>query len=341
MDNGSIIVLTGQEVLSLLSGQEQQVIESVRLAYEAHSRAESSLPHSTFLRFPADDNNRIIALPAYLGGEFQVAGIKWVSSFPQNLDKGMDRASAVIVLNSVTTGRPYAILEASIISAKRTAASAALAASALHPDGNVRSVGVIGCGPINFEIQRFLRTVFKSISSLYLYDLNKDRATQFKHSVEKEFGVTAETVTDIEGVFRASQLVSIATTAVHPYISDVTALAPGSTVLHVSLRDLAPEVILSCDNVVDDSDHVSRAQTSIHLAEQLAGTREFIRCTIGAVTAGTVPPRSGAHGVTIFSPFGLGVLDIAVADFVYKRAAENGLGTLIDSFLPAVWHQRI
>jgi len=341
MHGRSIMILTGSDVLTLLSGRERDLVETVRVAYEAHTRAESSLPPSTFLRFPDDQTNRIIALPAYLGGEFETAGIKWVSSFPGNLDKGMDRAAAVIILNSVTTGRPHAMLEGSIISAKRTAASAALAALALHEDSHVGSVGVVGCGLINFEIQRFLLSIFPSIKTLYLYDVRPERAVQFKQICEETFErITAEVVGDLQALFRTSSLVSIATTAIHPHISDLSGLAPGSTILHVSLRDLGPEIILSCDNVVDDVEHVSRAQTSIHLAEQLVGTREFIRCTIAGVTSGTAPPKRDAKSITIFSPFGLGVLDIAVAEFVYKRAVKEGKGTLIESFLPTSWPQR-
>jgi 2,3-diaminopropionate biosynthesis protein SbnB len=342
MHDSSIMILTGSDVLSLLAGQERGVIEIVREAYEAHSRGESSLPASTFLRFPDDQANRIIALPAYLGGRSSVAGIKWVSSFPGNVDNGMDRASAVVVLNSVNTGRPRAVLEGSIISAKRTAASAALAAQVLHVGRSVDLVGVIGCGLINFEILRFLLGIFPSIKTLCVYDLKPERAMQFKQACEKTFEKAKVVVaTDLQSVFRASSIVTVATTAVRPYISDLTGLAPGSTILHVSLRDLAPEIILSCDNVVDDVEHVSRAQTSIQLAEQLAGTREFIRCSLGAATAGVAPAKSDARSTTVFSPFGLGVLDIAVAEFVYNRALKEGKGKLIESFLPNVWHQRI
>lgn len=341
MHGRSIMILTGSDVLTLLSGMERDIIEAVRAAYEAHGRGQSSLPPSIFLRFPNDQTNRIIALPAHLGGEFGTAGIKWVSSFPGNLDQGMDRAAALIILNSVTTGRPQVMLEGSIISAKRTAASAALAAHALHGDHHARSVGIVGCGLINFEIQRFLLSVFPAIKTLYLYDLKPERAEQFKQTCEETFkGVTAEIVADLQALFRTSSLISLATTASHPYISDLSGLAPGSTILHVSLRDLMPEIILSCDNIVDDVDHVCRAQTSIHLAEQLVGTREFIRCTIADVTSGAAPAKKDPKSITVFSPFGLGVLDLAVAELVYKRAVKEGKGILIESFLPTPWLQR-
>ncbi|HEX3560526.1 MAG TPA: hypothetical protein VHU19_15070 [Pyrinomonadaceae bacterium] len=88
MRNGDILILKGHEVLSLLSGREELLLDTVERAYVAHGRGDSSLPHSLFLRFPNEERNRIIALPAYLGGEFGVAGMKWVSSFPRNVGQG-------------------------------------------------------------------------------------------------------------------------------------------------------------------------------------------------------------------------------------------------------------
>lgn len=339
MCDNDILIIKGSDVAALLEGQELEVIRTVAKAYAAHARGESSLPHSTFLRFPDDPVSRIIALPAYLGDGFDVAGIKWVASFPSNLERGLDRASAVVILSSPTTGRPEAIVEGSIISAQRTAASAALAALALHQRRNDTSFGLVGCGLINFEVARYLLASQPHLRRVVVYDKSWERAESFRESCERHFPqLDVSVVDDLDTVFRQAALISFATTAVKPHIFDLSACMPGTTILHVSLRDLAPEVILACDNVVDDVDHVCRAQTSVHLAEQVSGGRDFIRCTLSDVLAGNCPVRQTPQGAQVFSPFGLGVLDMAVGKFVRDLGIAKGVGTLVPSFLPAAWN---
>lgn len=338
MRSGDIVLLRGGEIGRLLAGNQLRVIDVVRAAYERHGAGESSLPHSTFLRFPNDKESRIIALPAYLGGGFEVAGVKWVASFPGNLKSGLDRASAVLVLNSPESGMPEAVMEGSIISAQRTAASAALAAKLLHQGLDHTRIGMIGCGLINREILRFLHAVFPHVERVVIFDKSDLRAAQFAEKCrsllpEVRFIVARE----IEEVFREASLISFATTAEEPHVFDLSDCVPGTTILHISLRDLSPDVILSCDNVVDDLDHVCRAQTSIHLTEQRTGRRDFVRCSLPEVLRGVASHRDGNRAVTVFSPFGLGLLDIAVGDLVRDLALAEGIGTVIDSFLPEPW----
>lgn len=335
MQEDRLLILRGEEVRSLLAGREVEIVRAVQQAYDAHFHGRTSLPHSTFLTFADQSRNRIIALPAYLNGDFQVAGIKWISSFTGNHSLGLDRASALIVLNSAVTGRPQAILEGSRISAKRTAASAALASTCLMPNQGSEVVGIIGCGPIGFETLRFLLAVRPGIAKVVVFDIHEERMAQFKENSQKlEPQLEVVIGSSLDAVLSAANIVVFATTASQPHVHDLSTCAPGTLILNVSLRDLSAETILASDNVVDDVDHVCRAQTSIHLAEQLAGNRQFIRGTLGEVLNHAAPPRNDARAITVFSPFGLGILDLAVSKIVYDLAVQQNKGSYIDNFFP-------
>ncbi len=125
----SFAVIPGAQVQDALAGREKQIVELAEATYRLHSAGDSVNPPSYFLRFSDRPTARIIALPASIGGQVKVDGIKWISSFPENVAAGIPRASAVLILNDHDTGYPFACMEASIISATRTAAMAAMAAN--------------------------------------------------------------------------------------------------------------------------------------------------------------------------------------------------------------------
>ena len=341
MNYDDILLLKGNEINNLFKNRDREILAAIELAYQIHAKGDSCLPHSSFLRFPNNDKDRIIALPAYVGGEIDTVGIKWIASFPDNISLGMERASATLILNSTQTGHIKAIMESSIISAKRTAASAAIGAKQLKGQQKLSVLGLIGTGLINFEIFRFLLKTCPEIETVIVYDLSQERAEQFKekcHQVSKETKITI--VTESSTVLKNSSIISFATTATKPHILDLSQCQKGTIILHISLRDLSPEIILAADNIVDDIDHASRAQTSIHLAELATGNRDFIRTTLGDILNGVAPPKQDDSKLTIFSPFGLGILDLALGQLAYKLAIEQNLGETIESFLPASWLER-
>jgi ornithine cyclodeaminase len=292
-------------------------------------------PPSYFLRFPDRPEARIIALPASLGGPFEVAGLKWISSFPRNIEHGLPRASAVLVLNDLATGYPLACLESSIISATRTAASAVLAAGALHATrARPRRITFFGAGLIARYVGEYFRRTGWTFDVVGVFDRSPDYAAQFAATVRgKPVASPVVIHADAETAVRSSDLIVFATTAGTPHVHDVAWFSHAPTVLHVSLRDLAPEIILDSVNVLDDVDHCLRAETSPHLAEQRTGSRDFVAGVLADVLTGDlVPPPDRT---TIFSPFGLGILDLAVGQFVYEAARRKG--TLHE--LPGFFHE--
>jgi ornithine cyclodeaminase len=334
LSNNDVRIVGACDVEAALKGRESEVIDAVQKAYETHSRGASSLPHSSFLRFPDSDKDRIICLPAYLGGDYQLAGVKWIASMPDNVSRGMERASAVMILNDRVTGRPKAVVEGSIISKQRTAASAALASKVLA-SGEPDIIGFVGCGPINASVARFLLKVWPNVGRFTAFDLDPARAGVFGEDLLKlrpdaEF----EVASSLQELLGKCPMVAFGTTAIKPYVDDLELCPAGATILHISLRDLSAAVMLENHNIVDDLDHVNRAATSIHLASEQEGHTDFVHSTLGDLLLGntSLPERDGRK--MIFTPFGLGVLDLAVADLVMNTVTENGGGTQVNSFLP-------
>lgn len=332
-----MLILGHRTVAEVLRGRETTVLDLIARAYRLHDEGASANPQSVFLRFPGASRNRIIALPAFLGGPVPTAGVKWIASFPGNLEDGLPRASAAILLNSVETGRPDALIEGALISATRTAASAALAAKLLldATAGAPRDgVALIGCGVINFAILRFLAAAGVPLPAVTVFDRDEPRATWFLARCA-EIVPTAElrVAGDVSAAVAAHGLLSLATTAAEPHLG-LEAVRPGTVVLNISLRDLTPEAVLAGGNVVDDVEHVCRERTSVHLAERLAGHRDFIGATLGGLLRGTARFTPDPAAATVFSPFGLGVLDLALAGFVHAEAAAAGVGTRFAEFLP-------
>ncbi|MFJ2744330.1 2,3-diaminopropionate biosynthesis protein SbnB [Streptomyces sp. NPDC087440] len=332
-----MLIVGHREVRALLDGHEKEVLELVADAYRLHDEGRTALPHSVFLRFPEDDRNRIIGLPAHLGGDDPVAGMKWIASFPGNVARGVERASASLILNSMADGRPEAFLEASVISARRTGASAALAAGLLTEaagDGVPHGMGLVGLGPINLEVLRFTAARLPSLREALVYDLDRARAEEFAAQASAVVpDVAVRVADDAAQALGTYALVSLATTAGTPHM-DLSDCRPDATVLHVSLRDLSVEAVLGAQNVVDDTDHVCRERTSLHLAEQATGGREFVDAEIGALLRGASGFRREPGRRVVFSPFGLGVLDLALARWVRDRADAQGVGVRVEGFLP-------
>lgn len=325
-------VISGRQVFGVLDGNEKKVVDIVESAYRLHGEGDTVNPPSYFLRFPDRPASRIIALPASLGGDNSVDGVKWISSFPGNVANGVPRASAVLILNDHDTGYPIACLESSVISAARTAASAALAAAALTRDHDrPRRVGFLGTGLIARYLHTYLARTGWEFDEIGVHDLNAGSASGFRDYLDG--AGTTGTITvhqDAESLIRGSDLVVLATVAGTPHIHEVDWFRHDPLVLNVSLRDLAPEIILISTNIVDDVDHCLKADTSPHLAEQLTGDRGFLSGTLFDVLENRVElPRDRP---LVFSPFGLGVLDLAVAKHVYDELGEAGELSVVPDF---------
>ncbi|KKI26130.1 ornithine cyclodeaminase [Pseudomonas syringae pv. persicae] len=321
-------VVDGEVTARLLAADPLACIDDVQAAYLAHEAGRTVNPDSYFLRFPEVPANRIIALPASLSGDQPVSGIKWISSFPGNVDTGLQRASAVLILNDPVTGYAFACLEASRISAMRTAASAVLGARWMNRQQRyVRRMAFIGAGFIARTILDMFVSDGWAMDSVSVFDQHEDSALALISHAAGRHRLNGEQ-TDLHACLQADVVV-FATTAPRPYVLEPV-FRPGQVVLNISLRDLGPEVIAQADNILDDVEHCLKAQTSPDLAVRHYQHRSFITGTLAQLMTGQVelsPDRA-----SIFSPFGLGVLDLAVGQRVYRQALAEGSALPVPRF---------
>jgi ornithine cyclodeaminase len=314
-------VVPGSTVNRVIHDNKKQVFDAVEAAYRLHGSGNTLNPESSFLRYPDKPSARIIALPAHLGGAFQKSGIKWISSFPENRASNLARASAVLILNDATTGYPMACIEASLISATRTAASAALAAEHISSNPFKGTLGVIGTGVIartTIEWLLFRNWKFRKIS---LYDLDRKEADHFSKWLRDQHNLHADIQDRFEDAVSDSSLILFTTTTLDPYLSDEKLFEHSPTVLHLSLRDICVNVILASQNIVDDVDHCLTAKTSLHLTELAMGNRDFVSGSLVDVLEKKF--KLDHYRPRIFSPFGLGVLDLAVGNLVLEAAKSS------------------
>lgn len=323
-------IITGKEIAEVIVHNAHQIQDIIKSTYLLHYQDQTINPNSYFLRYPDKPQARIIALPAHIGGEVNVSGIKWIASNPDNIKIGLPRASAILILNDAETGFPFACMESSIISATRTAASAVLAADCLRKgDKKKVKLGIVGAGVIS---RYFYHTLVRNgweIERVAIHDVNTSYANQFLEKVCQEEH-QAHVVDSARTLIQTSDVIFFATSSTTPTISDASWFAHNPLVLHISLRDLSPEILIQSNNIVDDVDHVLSANTSPHLTEQQVGHRKFINGTLAGYIQNTYPLDSSKP--SIFSPMGMGILDLALGKFIYDTLRERNNLTEVEDF---------
>jgi len=327
MKHNHFAIVSAKQVGRVLDAYPHLAREAVEQAYLSHGRGETVNPPSAFL---ALERNRVIALQAATRHPPAV-GCKLIASWPGNIQKNKPRASAVIVINDPETGEQVALLEGGQISSARTAASAVLAASHLdNADFPARSLAIIGGGVIAANVVETFAREGRHFHSVGCFDAIDENGRAFSSRVASRCGWRVEVLETLDAALEADMVV-FATTAAKPYVMPPYAFRPGQLVLHLSLRDIGPELLLGAENVLDDIDHCLTAGTSPHLAEQLIGDRRFVTGTLAQVMTGVV--TIDRRKPVIFSPFGLGVLDLTLAYAVWQCAEADGLALHLEDFI--------
>ena len=316
----SVLVLNQEEVERLLD--MEGCIEAMAEALASLARGEVQVP-LRFIVSPEDGDSLLGLMPAHRGGASPLYSLKTVAVFPDNPQRGLDAHQGTVTLLDGETGEVGALMNASAITAIRTAAVSAVATRLLARE-DARELAILGAGVqarTHLEAMRLVRDF--------------ERVRVFSPTPEHARAVAderrADAVASAEEAVRGADVVVTATNATEPVLRREW-LKEGAHVNAIGGRppkmtELDPETIAAAALYVDRRESAENEAGDYRRAlEEGAIGRDHIRAEIGEVLIGSAPGRAGGE-LTIFRSLGLAVEDLAAAEYVVRRARETGAGT--------------
>lgn len=316
----AILVLNQEEVEQLLD--MAGCIEAMAAALASLARGEVHVPLRAVVRPPGEDTF-IGLMPAHRGGGRPLYSLKTVCVFPDNPKRGLDAHQGTVTLFDGETGETEAIMNASAITAIRTAAVSAVATRLLARE-DARELGILGAG-----VQA--RSHLEALRLVRDFDRVRIFSPTAAHAEALAAEAGAEAVGTAEEAVRGADVVVTATSSTDPVLRREW-LAPGA---HVNVVGGRPPTMRELDiaTVADSEFYVDRRESAENEAfdyrdalEAGAIGADHIRGEIGEVLVGAAPGRTTPEQLTVFRSLGLAVEDLAAAEYVVRLARERGVG---------------
>jgi alanine dehydrogenase len=323
-----ILLLSRSEVHECLSMKD--AINAVRVAYSASTKGRVQMPavqHLDVLKY----NGEVDIKSGYIE-DFGLMGTKIASGFYDNVRKGLPPGIAIIVLLDLETSMPLAIMDGTHITAYRTGAAGAVAASVLAKKDSMR-VGILGTGTQGRMQLIALKELF-DIQHAKVWDIERDRAREYVKEMSTALSIDIQAVdtpekivpnTDILVTATPSRKALIPATVIHDglHINAIGADGPGK-------QELDPLIMTRASKIVVDSlsqcIHIGEIQ---HAISQGLICKEDVYAEIGEILNGDKPGRESNDELTVFDATGLSAQDIAAAKMVFDEATKRGLGRQI------------
>lgn len=319
-----VLFINDEEVRALLSRKD--ILESVEQTFRSLGNGKIRHPKKEPLWVDDTYDNMLLAMPGWLMDE-GIAGVKWVNMY-FNQCKGLPSSIGnLIILNHAVNGIPYALVEASSITAMRTGGGHAVIAAKYLARKPAETLTIIGCGEEGKNAVR---------SSLLMFPLKKvnfcDRSEAVLQACAEEFGGQVETAgyTKASDAVKGSDIVILATTSKNILFSRDMA-EPGMTIIGLNaFNDLDPAFASGQFRWFLGSRHSDNTQIIEDPAFSLFGlTMEHVAGDLGEVVTGQIEGRKNDDEIIIYTHMGMGALDLACADLAYKRAKAENKGQLL------------
>ncbi|RPI80858.1 MAG: ornithine cyclodeaminase family protein [Chloroflexi bacterium] len=300
------------------------VLKLVERAFHEKAAAKVEMPSKIGIHTMPDAF--IHAMPAFIPG-MEASGIKWVSSFPTNLSRGLPNIQGLIVLNDIETGVPLAVMDCTWITAYRTGAASALSARFLAKPDN-RTAGIIACGAQGKTNLEALAAVFP-LERAYVYDTSREAQEKYVAEMSTRLGLEVVGVQSPRQAVEGMDLVVTSGPIQRKAEPTIEAgwLKPGAFASSVDFGSYWTNAsLVEMEQIATDDLAQFQFYRGLgyfdHVPEPYTDLAELV--------SGRVQGRLSDEARTFAINLGLALEDMAVAPQVYRKAKEMGIGTWLD-----------
>ncbi|SFJ54765.1 ornithine cyclodeaminase [Paenibacillus sp. UNC496MF] len=310
--------------------------------------------HGMYIVFPketpfpnmpvAGPDRRFVAMPAYLGGRFDICGQKWYGSNAENKIVGLPRSVLMLTLNNKSTGEPLAYMSANLISAARTGAVPAVGARYLtRKDSKVLTL--VGCGPIGKACFDSIITELPNVEKVICNNRSEAKAVSLATYIKKNYALNAVVENSLESAAREADVISVAASRTAPLHFRHEWIKQGCTILASGPLQCDESLWMDTDIVYDHIGlHHAYVEDAIESGDKEAyysgviggpiyrlidaGKKPAIddSVSIGQVIIGKNQGRISDKQIICFVSCGMSVFDLGLGYDLYMTALEKGIG---------------
>jgi ornithine cyclodeaminase/alanine dehydrogenase-like protein (mu-crystallin family) len=332
-----ILILNQSEVRGLLPMAECMPVMSDALG--ALARGEAILPLRPIMWLP-DRSGALALMPSALLStrasavpDVGAMGVKIISVFPGNHGTAYDSHQGAVLLFDTAHGRLLAMMDATEITAIRTAAVSGVATRLLaRPDA--ATLAILGSGvQARTHLEAMLEA--RAIADVRIWSRSRAHAATFAEREARRFGLPISAAASIEAAVAGADIICTTTASREPLLRGEW-IAPGTHINAVG-ASIPSARELDTAAVVRSRLYVDRRESTLHEAGDFlipraegAITDAHIVAELGEVIVGTAAGRGAREEITLFKSLGLAIEDLAAAQHIYQRAVATGAGTSVE-----------
>ena len=325
-----LLILDSQQIARLLPMAE--CIELMADALASLARGEVFQPLRTIVR-PPDAHGLLGLMPAYRHGEHGAFGLKAICVFPGNPAIGKDAHQGMVILFSQETGEPLALMNASEITAIRTAAVSAVATRLLARE-DAGELGIIGAG-VQARTHLVALACVREIKRARVACRNRDHAEQLVREMQENVSFPIEAAESNEEAVRDAEIVVTATSSQQPVI-ERNWISAGTHINAIGThspqsREIDTATMAAARVFTDRRESLlNEAGDYVLAAQEGAVTPESVVAELGELVIGTKQGRTSSSEITLFKSLGLAIEDVVSAEYLFCKATAENTGTCVD-----------